>query len=601
MSTPRSRRRRGSISAMTVAALTPAGVAVASPDAFTVIGLPDTQNYSESYPEIFLAQTQWISSQLASLDIRFVSHYGDVVQHGDDLEEWDNAEAALSVLDATGVPWGVVPGNHDVTPAGISGSPYIPQFFRDRFGPQRWAGRPWYLGSSPSGMSSATAFHAAGRAWLWLHVECDLPVREMEWAQSVLDAHRGMPAVLTTHRWLQDAEDYTGGVPLVPSGRYPGIWYQVEGVYADGGVQVEDAWRWFVRRNPSIFLVNCGHFHEEFRQTSVNVAGLPVHEVLADYQDDPNGGDGWLRIMRFDVAEGRIDFESFSPTLQATRTADESLFSLPVAFDAHGLPSTEAFSAFQEGIGGYVGTQDTWVDQSNPDASYGDDAIRISDDDVQNALFSDARGQVLIRWDGIVGPTGAAAAIPAGATVLEAFVTIEVAEDIDSPFFDPDFAVYEVIRPWDESSTWNSLDGGLVPGEDLGELVGTFTGDNDPDADGMRRIDVTGLVQRWVDGQPNQGIAIMPEIIPGNDDGIGLWTSESANALLRPRLEVRWLRPAPPCSMDVDGDGSVGFTDLLAVLDAWGPCAFCAADLNRDGTIDFDDVLLVIGGWGACR
>lgn len=599
MRPPRRHRRHhlpGPILA-TVAAAIAVPAAVASEEAFTVIGLPDTQNYSESYPEIFLAQTQWIASQVAALDIRFVSHYGDVVQHGDDLEEWDNAEAALAVLDAAGVPWGVVPGNHDVTPAGISGSPYIPQFFRDRYGPQRWAGRPWYLGSSPSGMSSAKAFHAAGHAWLWLHVECDLPVREMEWAQSILDAHRDKPAVLTTHRWLQDAQDYTGGVPLVPSGRYPAIWYQIEGVYTDGGVQVEDAWRWFVRRNPSIFLVNCGHFHEEFRQTSVNVAGLPVHEVLADYQDDPNGGDGWLRIMRFDVAEGRIDFESYSPTLQATRTADESLFSLPVDFAAHGLPTTEAFTAFQEGIGGYAGTQDTWIDQSNPDASYGDDAIRISDDDVQNALFSDARGQTLIRWDGIVGSD---AAVPAGARVLEAFFTIEVAEDIDSPFFDPDFLVHEVLTPWDESSTWNSLGGGLVPGEDLGELVGSFSGDNDPPGDGMRRIDITDLVQRWVDGQANWGIAILPEIIPGNDDGIGLWTSESANALLRPRLEVRWERPSPACRVDIDGDGEAGFTDLLAVLNAWGPCAYCPADLDRDGTVDFDDVLGLIGAWGGC-
>ena len=38
--------------------------------AFTVIGLPDTQNYSELYPEIFLNQTQWVAPQRYVRDIR---------------------------------------------------------------------------------------------------------------------------------------------------------------------------------------------------------------------------------------------------------------------------------------------------------------------------------------------------------------------------------------------------------------------------------------------------------------------------------------------------------------------------------------------------
>ncbi|MGA1265915.1 MAG: hypothetical protein ACO32J_01910, partial [Phycisphaerales bacterium] len=79
---------------------------------------------------------------------------------------------------------------------------------------------------------------------------------------------------------------------------------------------------------------------------SRNVAGLPVHEILADYQDDPNGGDGWLRIMKFDTFAGTIDVDTFSPTLQAIRTADESDFTLSVDFGAYRLPQGTAFKAF---------------------------------------------------------------------------------------------------------------------------------------------------------------------------------------------------------------------------------------------------------------
>ena len=256
---------------------------------FTVIGIPDTQNYSQSFPEIFRAQTQWVSEQQVARDIQFVSHYGDVVNCGDKLDQWANAKSALDLLDATDIPWGVSAGNHDIKPYCGGDDAYIPQFFAERYGPTKWEDEPYFLECSPSGMSNAQIFSAGGWDFLWLHLECDVPTREMVWAQSILDQHRDRVAVLTTHRYMQDAEDYTAGVPVVPSGRFPDIWYTFEGIYADGGNRAEDIFRWLVRRNPSICMVNCGHFHEEFRQISTNVNGLPVHEVLADYQDDPNG------------------------------------------------------------------------------------------------------------------------------------------------------------------------------------------------------------------------------------------------------------------------------------------------------------------------
>lgn len=568
---------------------------------FTVIGIPDTQNYSESYPEIFAAQTQWCADSAAALGIEFISHYGDVVQHGDDLGEWANAEAALDILDASGIPWGVCPGNHDVTPSGSPLESYIPQYFEARYGASHWQGKPWFVGSSPTGMSNAQVFTAGGREWLWLHIECDMAVRELAWAQGVLDQHRDKAAVMTTHRWLQDAEDYQlDGFPIVSSGWYPSIWYVVEGAYADGGIETEEAWNWFVRKNPSIFMINCGHFHEEYRQTHTNVAGLPVREVLADYQDDPNGGNGWLRIMEFDVGANEINFESYSPTLDQYRSADESLFTYPVQFDEYRLAAGNDFRAFQHQVNGYVGTQDTWISEANPNTPYGGDDTRESDDDVSNSLISDSRGQALIKWTGVFSEDGANGTIPSGVDVLEAYITIEIAEDIDSPFYDPDFFVYEVLVPWNESSTWNSLGNGLQVGSDLGLLVGSFTGDNDPDGDGMRRLDVTGLVQSWADGQANHGIAILPEIISGNDDGISIWTSEAGNPMFHPRLEVIYVAPAVPCVADIIADGVVNFSDLLSMLNAWGNCGECPADLDGDGIVDFGDLLQLLSEWGPC-
>jgi hypothetical protein len=54
----------------------------------------------------------------------------------------------------------------------------------------------------------------------------------------------------------------------------------------------------------------------------------------------------------------------------------------------------------------------------------------------------------------------------------------------------------------------------------------------------------------------------------------------------------------PVVQGDVNGDGIVDVTDLLAVMGAWGPCQGCPADLNGDGIVDVVDLLEVVGNWG---
>lgn len=569
-------------------------LACAAQDTFTVVGLPDTQNYSESYPDIFIAQTDWVVSQRFARDIRYVSHYGDVVQHADDLEEWEVGNLAMLPLDVVDLPCGVNAGNHDVTANGSPTDAYIPQYFLEFFGPQRYEGRSWYWGSSPSGMSSYQVITGGGMEFLMLNIEVDAPLRELSWAQSVLDLNWDKPVFMTTHRYLQDAEDYTAGVPVVPSGRYPDVWYVVEDVYADGGIQSDQLFDWFVRRNTGIFMVNCGHFHEQYRQQSFNVDGGVIHEVLADFQDDPNGGNGWLRIMEFDLDAGLIDVDTYSPWLDQYRTNDEADFMLPVDFESYA--SDFPFVAFQQGINNYAGTQDTWISEADPDEAYGDDSTRTSDDDVSNSFFSDDLGQALIRFEGVVASAEADGTIPSGSSVVRAVLNIDLAGDVDNPLFDPEFLVYRVDVPWDEASTWNSLGNGLS-GDELGPFLGSFSGDNAPNSDGLRRIDVTAAVQAWVDGTPNHGFAILPEIISGNDDGIEIHSSEADNPLFHPRLEVTFLPPDSTSPADYDEDGDVDGADLSFFLAMWGTTD-PRGDLDGDGDVDGADLSTFLSYWG---
>ena len=82
-------------------------------------------------------------------------------------------------------------------------------------------------------------------------------------------------------------------------------------------------------------------------------------------------------------------------------------------------------------------------------------------------------------------------------------------------------------------------------------------------------------------------------IFCGNDpnDIDGSWQDEGDNTF----DEFCW----PDCP-DINGDGYVGITDLLAVIDVWG-CSDCNdVDVNQDGIVNRDDLVIVIASWGAC-
>ncbi len=59
----------------------------------------------------------------------------------------------------------------------------------------------------------------------------------------------------------------------------------------------------------------------------------------------------------------------------------------------------------------------------------------------------------------------------------------------------------------------------------------------------------------------------------------------------------------PACPWDLDGNGSVGASDLLSLLASWGPCppkADCPADFDDNGTVGASDLLALLANWGPC-
>ena len=113
---------------------------------FTIVALPDTQFYSRNFPKIFQAQTDWIIANRTRLNVVYVAQLGDLVNDGDKFPaQWLAATNALYRLESPaltglpeGIPYGVVPGNHDHV-GGTKG-------YNASFGPEHFAGRKYYGG-----------------------------------------------------------------------------------------------------------------------------------------------------------------------------------------------------------------------------------------------------------------------------------------------------------------------------------------------------------------------------------------------------------------------------------------------------------------------
>ena len=58
--------------------------------------------------------------------------------------------------------------------------------------------------------------------------------------------------------------------------------------------------------------------------------------------------------------------------------------------------------------------------------------------------------------------------------------------------------------------------------------------------------------------------------------------------------------PVDTCPWDLSDDGSVGFVDLLILLEAWGPNPGHPADFDGSGIVGFADLLKLLSAWGPC-
>jgi len=280
---------------------------------FSIVVLPDPQFYAAEFTDVGLAQTEWIAKNIEKLQIKFVVTVGDNVDAGYKDEQFKNSIRFMNKLNGV-VPYGMACGNHDLKDG--KKDSYTSRKFVDYYGPQHFKKYPWYGGASESGFSSYQFFSGGGYRFLALELTVSAPKSEVKWARKVIADNPNIPVILTTHQMLS---------PKAEMGKGPAL----KGTDRQSPVAV---WEQLVEPSPQIFMVLCGHYHGEAHITKPTQAGQSVHVVLQDYQKDPNGGNGWLRIFTFRPEQNKIDVQTYSPTLNQYKKEPSSEFSLPVDF-----------------------------------------------------------------------------------------------------------------------------------------------------------------------------------------------------------------------------------------------------------------------------
>lgn len=549
---------------------------------FTIVALPDTQFYSQSYPATFNAQTEWIVDNIDDENLVFVTHEGDIVQSAEtgtnrNLTQWQRADAAMDILDGnlTQNPNGLIPysvtiGNHDygrtsVKSAGTSR-------YREFFGAERYEGRTWYGGDSASGLSHYQIFTAG--SWQFLHfaLEWEPAPAEVAWAQSVIDAHPGLPTIVTTHSYLNDStkKRTTDSTDTGPS------------------MSGEQLWQQFIRPNSQIFMVLNGHFSGEYHQTSINAVGKPVYEMVADYQSRADGGGGFLRLITFDPDANRIRVRSYSPLLDQFETDGNSQFNFTVDLNARFGPSNllgpvdpnARTTTFRNGEFGYAGLDDTQVKEETSSTAYGRSLQNLF---VDNATPGErTTSHALLQFQDLIG--SGPWQIPAGARILSAELILNTTNPGDGG------TLHRMLKEWNGGSTWNYVGSGITA--DDSEAVKAYTAQigsrtlapNVPE--GKTVVNVTADVQAWANGSINRGWAILAWA--SGDDGWGFSPSEVGNVEFRPQLKVEWtmVAGAQVSSFQEGRGGYDGTVDTTLALNAPGSTQNVNPLITIDGPTD---------------
>ncbi|MGG4491560.1 metallophosphoesterase [Metabacillus idriensis] len=254
----------------------------------TIVWLSDTQYYAKIYPEIMIKQIQWIIENRDKYNIRYVFHTGDLVDQPNDDVQWERTDQILKMLDMTRIPYGVLAGNHDLV---HTEQPY--KVFTDHFGYHRFIRQPFYGGSFENNRGHYDLLTIHNQPYIMIYMGWDVNRSGIRWMNKVLKQYRQHTAILAFHDYLNYKDERS------PAG--------------------DELYNKVVLKNPNVKMVLSGHYYGTgFLETRIS-ENQRVFQMLANYQAEKHGGNGFMRLLFFKQDLTGIQVDTYSPYLNKFR------------------------------------------------------------------------------------------------------------------------------------------------------------------------------------------------------------------------------------------------------------------------------------------
>jgi hypothetical protein len=254
---------------------------------------PNNYKHQEAIHNFFLTQRD-------NLNLQYVTHTGDIVDDSLINDQWVRADAAYDKLDASGLPYGVLAGNHDVNQMTNDYTQYSLWF-----GQQRFEANAWYGESYLDNRGHYDLISAGGIDFIQLYMGWAPGDAEIAWMNETLAKYPERKAILNLHEYMLT----TGGLGPVPQRIYDEV----------------------IATNPNVMMVMSGHYHDaftrydDFDDNGDGIADRTVTQMLFDYQGLAEGGLGYLRLMQFDNVGQKMTVRTYSPSLDDYDSEDPSL------------------------------------------------------------------------------------------------------------------------------------------------------------------------------------------------------------------------------------------------------------------------------------
>jgi hypothetical protein len=302
-------------------------------DAFTIAVLPDTQNYSEKFPEQYQAQTRWIVENRGRRNIAAVLHLGDITNRNTP-DQWENAVRAMNELDER-VPYFMAPGNHDYSEGGACKDRTTRM--NDYFPVKKFRELPTFGGTydreTDRIQNSYHLFSASGRDFVVIALEFGPRADVLRWANEVATKHKDRAALFITHAYMYSDDTRYDWKVYGPKQNWNPHAYGVAKATSDDVSDGQELWQGLISKHENFVLTLNGHVLNDGlgRTSTPTPAGRDVHQLLVNFQMKPKGGDGWLRLLEFRSDGRTVQTYDYSPTRNERNESPQNQFAISIA------------------------------------------------------------------------------------------------------------------------------------------------------------------------------------------------------------------------------------------------------------------------------